>query len=255
MPPKSDGTPGEVPEREVFVLEILKKRPGDNIFVVQGEKKILFDLSKWEARFGREGRAELLYRRPGESAYYPVSLEREGSTAVWAMTAADTAKEGTGRAELRYYMGECLVYSLTSDITVEHPLDEAGEAAAPPGQSWLDRVLEAARRAEDAAEQAVEDVVKDGRIVQAVEDHLAGVKVATQDWVAVQTREKIQSALTQASEDWLATKTWTTAQTQEKIQSALTQASEDWLATKTWTSDQIRNAIQAAINATWEASY
>lgn len=203
-------------------MEILKKRPGDNIFVVQGEKKILFDLSKWEESFGREGRAELLYRRPGESTYYPVALEREGSTAVWNMTAADTAKEGTGRAELRYYMGDRLVYSLTSDITVEHPMDEAGEVAAPPGQSWLDQVLEAARRAEDAAERAEEGGVNGGQIAQAVEDYLAEHPVQGEGGVYVGSGDMPEGYNVQIDpnghpDEVLATREWVIAQIQEAI--------------------------------------
>lgn len=149
-------------------------------------------------------------------------MEREGSTAVWAMTAADTAKEGTGRAELRYYMGECLVYSLTSDITVEHPLDEAGEAAAPPGQSWLDQVLEAARRAEDAAERAEEGGVNGGQIAQAVEDYLAEHPVQGEGGVYVGSGDMPEGYNVQIDpnghpDEVLATREWVIAQIQEAI--------------------------------------
>ena len=214
-------------------MQKIYKRPGNYILIGhQGEHKarqICIDISSWMDIYGSEGDVELIYQRPGDDAPYPIPVEREGDCVLWTITNTDTEKAGAGHAELRYCIGDTLVKSSTSITNVSPAMDVPDTVPDPPGQSWLDQVLEAARRAEDAAEQAVEDAVIDGLIVQAVENHLAGVKVATQDWVAEQT--------------------------QEKIQSALTQAAEDWLATKTWTSDQIRNAIQAAINATWEASY
>ena len=134
------------------------KRPGDYILIGrQGEnnaRQICFDISAWQELYGTEGRVELIYQRPRDVSPYPVPLEREGSKVVWTVTATDTATAGNGRAELRYYIGDTLAKSATSIITVSDALDAPAEIPDPPGQNWLDQVMEAAQRAEDAANRA-----------------------------------------------------------------------------------------------------
>lgn len=133
-------------------------RPHDRIPIGrQGEnnaRQICFDISHWQELYGAEGRVELIYQRPKDAAPYPVVIERDGSTVIWTITATDTANNGYGRAELRYYIGDTLAKSATSIITVSDALDAPAEVPDPPGQNWLDQVLEAAQRAEDAADRA-----------------------------------------------------------------------------------------------------
>ena len=150
-------------------MYLIEKRPGEDLFIgFEGEnkaRKVIFDVSDWKARFGGEGRVELIYQRPSESDPYPIAVEREGGTAAWTITNTDTAKAGAGCAELRYYMGETLVKSTISVVTVARAMEEPGEVPAAMGQSWLDQVLEAARRAEAAAPVAVVRIVRIVRIV------------------------------------------------------------------------------------------
>ena len=159
VPSDAGGTLGESPEREVSVMDILEKRPGDSIFIgVMGEskrKKVIFDVSDWDVRFGGEGRVELIYSRPVDRAIYPIDLEREGSTVVWTITADDTAKAGTGRGELRYYIGDTLVQVAASEITVDPSLlGVPNEIPNPPGPVWLGRVTDVVSRAEKVTERA-----------------------------------------------------------------------------------------------------
>lgn len=120
-------------------MERIRKFPGDHIYLGrQGEhlnRQIVFDISAWEEKAGPQGRVQLLYRRPGESAPYPVELEREEGGAVWSVTAADTALSGSGGGELRYCLGEQVVKSAVSVVTVEAAMGTAGQAPQVPGST------------------------------------------------------------------------------------------------------------------------
>ena len=136
----------------------IDKRPGDYILIGrQGEnnaRQICFDISHWQELYGAEGRVELIYQRPKDATPYPVVIQRDGSAVIWTVTSTDTANNGYGRAELRYYIGDTLAKSATSIITVSDALDAPAEVPDPPSKIWLDQVLEAARRAEAAADRA-----------------------------------------------------------------------------------------------------
>lgn len=133
-------------------------RPGDYLAIGRvGEHKarrVRFDLAPWVDLYG-QGTAQLLYRRPGDTAPYPVALERDGDTVIWVITSTDTAQPGrTGRAELRYYVQDTLVKSAISLVAVAPALTVPDEIPEPPGQSWLDQALAAGNKAEAAAEGA-----------------------------------------------------------------------------------------------------
>lgn len=120
-------------------MERIRKFPGDHIYLGrQGEhlsRQIVFDISAWEEKAGPQGSVQLLYRRPGESVPYPVELEREGGGAVWSVTGADTALSGSGGGELRYCLGEQVVKSAVSVVTVEAAMGAAGQAPQVPGST------------------------------------------------------------------------------------------------------------------------
>ena len=139
-------------------MQKIFKRPGDYILIGhQGENKarqICVDISAWIDIYGPDGTVDLIYQRPGDSAPYPVPVERDGNSVLWTITDTDTENAGAGRAELRYSIGDTLVKSATSIINVSHSMGVPGAVPDPPAQSWLDQVLEAARRAEAAADRA-----------------------------------------------------------------------------------------------------
>ena len=105
----------------------------------------------------------LLVRRPGENAEapYPVPLtfeEEDGipRSALWTPSRADTALCGPGECELRLTAGETLVKSRRYPFTVEKALGQAAEPPAP-WQPWVNGVLNAAERAQTAADALTEE--------------------------------------------------------------------------------------------------
>lgn len=120
-------------------------RQGENL-----ARMVYFDeLPTWKEKFG-EGRCELLHQRNGDAAPYPISLEVEGDRLCWKITNIDTAFEGEGKCELRYYVDNV---SVKSKIVVTHVLPSLGEhvAEAPdPYKDWVDDVLKAAAYVEGA---------------------------------------------------------------------------------------------------------
>lgn len=103
----------------------------------------------WEKEFG-EGKCELLHQRSGDAAPYPVKLEKENGKCCWKITAADTAIVGDGKCELHYIVDDVVVKSKVFKTTVIESL--GGDIAEPPEpeKAWVDAVLDAAQKAEDA---------------------------------------------------------------------------------------------------------
>ena len=143
-------------------MQIMKTKPGGHLSIGRrGEnnaRQVRFDLSGWLADFDGSGVVELIYQRPGDSAPYPVAIERDGSEVVWTITEVDTANAGTnGKAELRYYEGDALLKSALSPVTVDRAMGAPGVVPDIPGQVWLDQAIQAgadAKRFADMAEEA-----------------------------------------------------------------------------------------------------
>lgn len=117
----------------------------------------------------------LLVRRPGESAEapYPVPLtfeEEDGipRSALWTPSCADTALYGPGECELRLTAGETLVKSRRYPFTVEKALGQAAEPPAP-WQPWVNGVLDAAERAQTAADALTEEAETISRNAEEIE--------------------------------------------------------------------------------------
>ena len=135
----------------------------------QGEnlaRRVVFDLTPLIAEFG-EGSFVYAAKRPGETAVYPAAnTEREGSFAVWNLTATDTALAGSGRAELRYYVGEVLCKTIIWETVISVALGPTGPAPDPI-EDYIDEMHEIAEEAQgyadaaetsaDRAEQAAKD--------------------------------------------------------------------------------------------------
>lgn len=141
-------------------MQIIEKNPGDQIKLGRaGEynaRQIALNLSAWEKTYGAEGTAQLLYQRPGDTSPYPVKLNREGSLAVWTVSATETANAGSdGCAELRYYVGETMIKSAVSQVVVEAALETvSAEDAEEPAKSWVDQILQAGSSAQASSQQA-----------------------------------------------------------------------------------------------------
>ena len=107
----------------------------------------------WKNTFG-EGTCELIHQRSGDEAPYPVKLEIEDGHVCWKITNADTAVVGDGKCELHYIVNDVVVKSKIWTTTVLEAL--SGDLAEPPEpqQSWVDEVLSAAQKVEDATVHA-----------------------------------------------------------------------------------------------------
>jgi len=127
-----------------------------------GSRKIEFDISSF-AEYGA-GSFELLYQRPGDfDPYVAEKTSVTGNTLTWEITADDTAKEGTGAAEIHLYSGDTLLAkSQTYTTFVKAAL---GEPPIATDMTTVDTVtaiaaiargymLSAESYAEEAAEKA-----------------------------------------------------------------------------------------------------
>ena len=114
---------------------------------------------EWAAEFG-PGTAQLLASPPGGKAY-PVILSMEDGLAVWRVTAADTARPGWGRCELRWSVEGRVMKSKTYVTFVAEGLSGGCGCGGDNWGAYLEQVIQAgaealnaASRAEEAAERA-----------------------------------------------------------------------------------------------------
>lgn len=141
-------------------MRTIVDKPGTLLLGKQGEnlaRELAFrEPAAWAEEFGA-GTAQLLVSPPGGPAY-PVVLEEEGGLAVWHVTAADTARAGYGRCELRWSVDGIIVKSKTYITFVAEGLSGGCGCGTDNWGAYLDQVtragaeaLEAAGRAENAA--------------------------------------------------------------------------------------------------------
>lgn len=144
-------------------MKILKAKPGQKLFLGhQGESlalTVIFNIEPWIELYGL-GTAHLLHQRNGDAEPYPVATVQDGTEVSWAVTDADTAMDGEGKYELRYYVGETLAKSDKGE-TYTYKALQYGAQPPEPIQGWLDHVagkehelLEAVGEAKAASEQA-----------------------------------------------------------------------------------------------------
>ena len=126
----------------------------------QGEHKVrtvVFDLSDLVKALG-DGRAEILFQRPGDSSPYPVPVEQDGGNVQWLVTNTDTDQPTRpplyAKCEVRWYLGDALAKAEICAVYCYQALDTPGEIPDPPGQTWLDQALEAGAQAKAAAQRA-----------------------------------------------------------------------------------------------------
>lgn len=97
--------------------------------------------------------------RPPSGPLYPVTpvLDGEGNI-KWTVTASDLIYAGTGQIQLTFLDGEEIIKSAIGSTQISASLETTGDAPEPL-QNWMDEAEEtAARIAEEAAQQAVEDI-------------------------------------------------------------------------------------------------
>lgn len=126
------------------------------------------------------GSYTVVFQRPKEAAPYPVAARVEFPNVIWEVGAADTAKSGTGKAEVRWYGDDGEVgKSKTFIVRVNAGLADPTEAP----EAWEGYVGRVARNAETAetaaadaaasAQSAGADAVKAEAALKALEDGIA----------------------------------------------------------------------------------
>ena len=128
--------------------------PGRNIVLGrEGEnlaRSVIFDVSDWISAYG-DGTVNLIAQRSGDTEPYPCTVTVDGSSVTWLVTAADTARQGYGKCELRYAVGDVLVKSETWLTYTADALGTPAPEAPEPQKAWVDKVLEAGQAAVDAS--------------------------------------------------------------------------------------------------------
>ena len=120
-------------------------REGENL-----AREIVFDVSGWQAEYG-PGTVSLIARRPGDEAPYPCAVNVDGARVTWPVTAAATARPGDwGECELQYRVGGVVVKSEAWQTFAADALGEPAPEPPEPQKAWVDQVLEAGAKAEQA---------------------------------------------------------------------------------------------------------
>lgn len=128
--------------------------PGRNIVLgIEGEnfaRSVVFNISDWIIAYG-VGTVSLIAQRSGDTEPYPCTVTVDGSSVTWEVTAADTARNGYGKCELRYAVGDVLAKSETWITYTADALGTPAPEAPEPQKAWVDKVLEAGQAAVDAS--------------------------------------------------------------------------------------------------------
>ena len=103
------------------------------------------DSTVWGTYYGGDGKYVLLHQRPGEEAVYQCNLYMDNGIPVWRITSADTAiassHEKTGRAELRYLIGDTIVKSCVYRTLIAPSLTGTdSEPPDPAGKAWYEKI-------------------------------------------------------------------------------------------------------------------
>lgn len=126
------------------------------------------------------GSYTVVFQRPKEAAPYPVAARVEFPNVIWEVGAADTAKSGTGKAEVRWYgdggeVGKSKTFVVRVNAGLADPTD-----APEPWEGYVGRVARNAETAETAAADAATsaqsagaDAVKAEAALKALEDGIA----------------------------------------------------------------------------------
>lgn len=126
------------------------------------------------------GSYTVVFQRPKEAAPYPVAARVEWPNVIWEVGAADTAKSGTGKAEVRWYgddgeVGKSKTFVVRVNAGLADPTD-----APEPWEGYVGRVARNAETAETAAADAAAsaqsagaDAVKAEAALKALEDGIA----------------------------------------------------------------------------------
>lgn len=123
------------------------------------------------------GAYAVVFQRPKDAAPYPVAFRAEWPNIIWVVQAADTAKPGTGKVEVRWFgNGDQVGKSKTYMVRINDGLPDPTEAP----QEWagyIGQVAQNAKRAETAADSAAGSAQAAADTLAQVKDDLAAGKL------------------------------------------------------------------------------
>lgn len=106
------------------------------------------------------GAYAVVFQRPKDAAPYPVAFRAEWPSIVWVVQAADTAKPGTGKVEIRWYGdGDQVGKSKTYMVRITDGLPDPTEAPEA-WEGFMGQVARDAQAAKDAADDAAKTLKK-----------------------------------------------------------------------------------------------
>lgn len=123
------------------------------------------------------GAYAVVFQRPKDAAPYPVAFRAEWPSIVWVVQAADTAKPGTGKVEIRWYGdGDQVGKSKTYMVRITDGLPDPTEAPEA-WEGYIGQVAQNAKRAETAADSAAGSAQAAADTLAQVKDDLAAGKL------------------------------------------------------------------------------
>ena len=114
-------------------------------------RQIVFDCTCFAETYG-SGTAQLLHRRRGDEAPYPVLIEQNDNIVTWTVQESDTANVGIGEAEIIWMLPDGNAKSAVYETETLRSLSEPGDPPEP-WQAWVDEVLKAAESGGATPEQ------------------------------------------------------------------------------------------------------
>ena len=108
-------------------------------------------LSEWP-----DARIVLLVQREGDEAPYVAKTRVENGVLIFQPSAADTAKNGYGKMEIRAMRGEMIAKSSIIQMRVEKSIGDGETDPPEPEKPWVDQVIAAGIQAEESAQEAAE---------------------------------------------------------------------------------------------------
>lgn len=173
---------------EPYRVEALPTSIPIGIQTEEGVCFVDFDCSAWTTKWPGMV-CSAMHTRPGETTAYPVTCQWDGSMLRWVISLPDTEIPGTGILEIvGLAVGKRKLSGKTCTHIEETSVLAPGEAPEPI-RPFVDQVLDAAARAEQAAKDAEEhkldgfspivEASKSGKVTTITITDAEGVKTAT----------------------------------------------------------------------------
>ena len=136
----------------IFCVDHLPREIPVGYQTEHGVERVGFDVATWVRKWpGMQ--VQIWASMPGTDTSYPAKSTREGSILYWDVSLADTAVAGRGVVEVVGLADGVKKIARADTLVRASTTAEPGEVPGPQ-KSWVDAVLDAAYRAEEAAKRA-----------------------------------------------------------------------------------------------------